>query len=124
MKAKDEYSLPVTTGPAPELPAYIKKIEGTAPLAIEYIKEAKPAPSAKEAEPSKTEPAVSHFESTVQNVVSELPDYNNEAALVKAKAAEDKFIPPNILVRRQAPQQPKPRWHAPWKLMRVSACLC
>ncbi|EPZ33559.1 Ribosomal protein S6e domain-containing protein, partial [Rozella allomycis CSF55] len=32
---------------------------------------------------------------------------------------DDKYVPPNVLVKRAAPRTPKPKWHAPWKLMRV-----
>ncbi|MCJ1475592.1 pre-mRNA-splicing factor prp46 [Lambiella insularis] len=34
-------------------------------------------------------------------------------------ATPERYLPPSSLVRNPAVQQPRPEWHAPWKLMRV-----
>lgn len=51
---------------------------------------------------------------------------SNEALVVRARGdrphgetSQSKLPSSSSLVRRQAVQQPKPEWHAPWRLMRV-----
>ena len=62
-------------------------------------------------------------EKSIESIASELPKvslpHDNANDNANEGDEQSSFVPPNILVRRQAPQVPRPSWHAPWKLMRV-----
>jgi pleiotropic regulator 1 len=97
-KIKDEYqSAQKTTSKVPGLIEY-KKQE-----LLEYPESSKAKETVKE-------------EPVIKSPTGQRDDGGNE--LILREEADD-YLPPNLLVKRQAPKVPKPQWHAPWKLMRV-----